>query len=279
MTAALPATDAPAGGLRLDGVSKTFGGLQAVANVSMLVPPGRITGLIGPNGAGKSTIVNLISGYARITAGTVRVGDTDVTTMPPHAVARLGVARTFQTVRLFGEMTVAENIEVGLKLRHAQAVPGAGGGHGAASATGSGRPGFRERVALRRHGVSAALDQLLRTYDLVDFRHQLATTLPYGAQRRLEIARAVSSEPSVLLLDEPAAGMTDAEAEELGERIRAIARDGVAVLLIEHNIRLVGDVCDFVYVLSQGQLLAEGEPAHAMADPEVVKAYLGESIE
>jgi branched-chain amino acid transport system ATP-binding protein len=271
MTAAPTTTDATgAGGLRLAGVSKSFGGLLAVNDVTMDVPRGRITGLIGPNGAGKSTIVNLISGYAKISAGRVHVGDADVTTRPPAAVARLGVARTFQTVRLFGEMTVEENIAVGLRLRHAKAgrKGGAGGGLG-----------FAGRLARRRHGVSEIVDQLLNTYDLVDFRHRLATTLPYGAQRRLEIARAVSSAPSVLLLDEPAAGMTDAESEELGTRIRAIARDGVAVLLIEHNIRLVGDVCDFIYVLSQGQMLAEGEPADVMANPEVVKAYLGESIE
>jgi branched-chain amino acid transport system ATP-binding protein len=279
MTTTITADAVTTGGLRLDNVSRSFGGLKAVADVTMSVPPGKVTGLIGPNGAGKSTIVNLISGYAKITAGRVYVGQTDVSTMDPAAVARLGVARTFQTVRLFSEMTVEENIAVGLKLQRGKAERAGDIAAASAQPAAGGRTGLRGRWLQRRQAVSGVLDRLLETYELTGVRHQMATTLPYGAQRRLEIARAVSRDPKVLLLDEPAAGMTDTEADELGERIKAIARSGVAVLLIEHNTRLVGDVCDFVYVLSQGQMLASGKPADAMADPQVVKAYLGESIE
>ncbi len=196
--------------------------------------------------------------------------------MPPYAIARLGVARTFQTVRLYREMTVSENVEAGLRLGWWLT-----GRTASERAEGDGKGSWIGRW-WRRVPMGggwrnrSSLESVLRAFDLWELRDQMATTLPYGTQRRAEIARAVALEPSVLLLDEPAAGMTDGESEELGQRIRSIASGGVAVLLIEHNTRLVSRVCQYVYVMVEGHVLAEGSARSVMANADVVSAYLGE---
>ena len=260
--------------LRLVDVTKYFGGLTAVDRVSLTMHPGQVTGLIGPNGAGKSTAVDLISGYLKLSSGQICAGDVEIGTLAPHDIAKLGVARTFQTVRLYPEMSVEENVAAGAALSAGRRVRSLkpvmhrlnnrwrDGIHGA--------PGSGETVSSDTH-----IEELLDKFHIADVRKQLAVTLPYGLQRRVEIARALCRKPAYLLLDEPAAGMTDPEAADLGKRIRGIADEGVAVLLIEHNVRLVSDICNRLYVLNQGQVIAEGQPNSVMSDPSVVDAYLG----
>ncbi len=229
--------------LTVDNAAKHFRGLRALDGVSVGVEEGEIVGLIGPNGSGKTTLLNLASGVLRPTSGRISVGGVDATGHRPHDFARLGVGRTFQQVRLFTEMTVAENVEVG---------------------------------AVARGQDAARVDALLERLRLAQVRDRLAVTLPYGQQRRAEIARALAGSPRFLLLDEPAAGMNEAESDDLLEAIKAVRDDeGCAVLIVDHDLRLIMRLCERIHVLAEGKTICEGTAEEVRRDPAVIQAYLG----
>jgi branched-chain amino acid transport system ATP-binding protein len=248
--------------LALDRLSIHFGGLRAVEDVSLAVPEGQIFSIIGPNGAGKTTIFNAISGLYAPTSGEILVGGRRVTRLAPHARARLGVSRTFQNIRLFRELTVRENIRVARYCRTRAGV--------VASLVRT--PAMRRE----RHQTDATVDALLGRLGLAGRAEELARNLPYGEQKRLELARALASEPRLLLLDEPAAGTSAAEATELMALIRGLRDQGLTILLVEHHIRVVMQVSDRIAVLNHGELIAEGSPEAVRRDPAVIAAYLGE---
>jgi len=248
--------------LSLTDVSKRFGGVQALAGLNLNVEPARITGLIGPNGAGKTTVVNLITGLMKLSSGRVFLREHDITLDSPVDIARLGVSRTYQSIRLFNESTVIENVTIGFHRREQTGLMTNMFGFPAA---------FRERQLLRDQGMV-----LLADFGMEDLASRLAGQLSYGHQRRLEIIRALASAPDLLLLDEPVAGMNDAEANELGAILRKISEMGVGILLIEHNMRFVMSICSEVNVLHTGRIISSGTPNEVTRDPAVISAYLGE---
>lgn len=247
--------------LELQGVTRHFGGVPAVDGVSLRVPAGRITGLIGPNGAGKTTVVNLITGILKLTAGKVLLDGRDVSAEEAPELARVGVARTFQNIRLVPNATVLENVLGGFH-RHEKTC---------LWANLLGLPSARAETAQ----LKAQAMHLLERFEMTALADHRAGGLSYGHQRRIEMMRALATRPKLLLLDEPVAGMNDAEAESLAHIFRKVADDGVAVLLIEHNMRFVMSLCSHLYVLAAGRLIAEGTPEVVGRDPVVVEAYLG----
>jgi branched-chain amino acid transport system ATP-binding protein len=248
--------------LALDRLSIHFGGLRAVQDVSLAVPEGQVFSIIGPNGAGKTTIFNAVSGLYAPTSGEILVGGHRITRLAPHARARLGISRTFQNIRLFRELTVRENIRVARYCRTRAGV--------VASLVRT--PAMRRE----RRQTDATVDALLGRLGLAGRAEELARNLPYGEQKRVEIARALASEPRLLLLDEPAAGTSAAEATELMALIRGLRDQGLTILLVEHHIRVVMQVSDRIAVLNHGELIAEGPPEAVRRDPAVIAAYLGE---
>ena len=254
---------AATGVLGVEALTCRFGGVVAVSEVSFSVARGEVFGLIGPNGAGKTTLFNLVTGLTTPTAGRLRYQERDITGLPPHRIAALGIARTFQNVRLFGELSALHNVMI---ARHVRTRSGLVSGV-------LGLPFARaeERVTRQR-----AMD-LLALVGLADRPGEQARNFSYGDQRRLEIARALALEPQLLLLDEPAAGMNTGEKRGLSDLIRGVrARLDLTILLIEHHVPLVMDLCDRIAVLNFGQLIALGPPAAVQKNPAVIEAYLGD---
>jgi len=251
--------------LELSNVSVHFGGLQVLQDVNFRVAPGSIFGLIGPNGAGKTTIFNLITGLLTPAAGTIQFDDRALVGMKPHRIMRLGLARTFQNIRLFKEMTLLQNVVVGA-YRHMD--------YGVASLL-LGLQGFRRQESAARERAL----ELLTWMKLDHKAHELANNLSYGEQRRLELARALASEPRLLLLDEPVAGMNTGERAELMKDIQAIRARGYTILMIEHDMHFVMGLCDQVAVLNFGRIIACGEPQAIRNNPDVIEAYLGRDEE
>jgi len=247
--------------LVLQDVARHFGGVPAVDKLSLQVPAGQITGLIGPNGAGKTTVVNLITGLLHLSSGKVLLDGRDVSREEAPDLARAGVARTFQNIRLVPDASVLENVVAGFH-RHEKA---------GLWANLLGLPSARAE-AKSMNGRAMAL---LERFGMTALAEHRAGGLSYGHQRRIEMMRALATEPRLLLLDEPVAGMNDAEAESLAGIFRSVAASGVAVLLIEHNMRFVMSLCAHLYVLASGRLIAEGQPDAVGRDPMVVEAYLG----
>ncbi|HET6313933.1 MAG TPA: ABC transporter ATP-binding protein [Chloroflexia bacterium] len=242
-------------------LTRSFGGLLAVSGVSFDIYPGEIYGLIGPNGAGKTTVLNILSGLLPPSSGTITFQGQRIERLPAHRIARLGVARTYQNIRLFAAMNVLQNVVVGQ--------------HSRMQGTLAERLAFSPRVRREEEAARQKALALLESVELASVAEEPASALAYGNQRRLELVRALASDPRLLLLDEPAAGMNAAESQTLGTRLRSLADQGLTLLVIEHDVALVMSLCDRIGVLNFGNLIAQGTPDEIAANPEVIEAYLG----
>jgi branched-chain amino acid transport system ATP-binding protein len=248
--------------LKVEGISKSFGGLAVLQDVSFSINEERIVGIIGPNGAGKTTLFNLITGIYRPTSGRVYLQGKEITDYSPERLARLGMVRTFQGIELFGRMSVLENVMVGLHTR---------------SGSGFIASAFKLPKHLKEERrIRERAQHWLEFVGMADLKDAQASNLPFGKGRLLEIARAMALEPRIILMDEPAAGLNSRETLDLAELIRKITEGGTAIALVEHDMELVMDVCDKIVVLNIGQKLAEGTPREIQEDKRVIAAYLGE---
>ena len=261
---AAPVAPQPAGAplLVARDVSKRYGGLTALASYDLDLYPGTIHAVIGPNGAGKTTLFNMLSCMVKPTTGSIKLAGEELVGLPGHEVARRGIVRTFQNIRLFGDLPVIDNVMIGVQMRHRPSF----------WRSMLSTPGFRRQEA----AIRARAAELLDLVGLADRADREAGSLPYGDQRRLEIARALAVDPRVLMLDEPNAGMNPSETDALLQLIRRIRTDlGLTIILIAHDIPLVMNLADRIQVLNFGSLIAEGDPATVRANPEVVAAYIG----
>jgi branched-chain amino acid transport system ATP-binding protein len=250
--------------LEARGLSKSFRGLRALDDYQLRLAPGSIHGVIGPNGAGKTTLFHLLSGFLRPTSGSVAFEGRDVTGWAAYKVSRVGIGRTFQNIRLFGDLSVLDNVKIAVQRRVPRSLLG----------TVVSSPGFRRRERELNEEALA----LLERFGLAGQADRAARNLPYGDQRRLEIARAVGARPKVLLLDEPNAGMNPIETQELLGLIRRLREElGITIVLVAHDIPLVMNLCDRIQVLNYGRLIAEGDPAAVRSNPDVIAAYLGQA--
>ena len=249
--------------LKTQGLAKSFLGLQALQDFTIAVNANEILGLIGPNGAGKTTCFNLLTGFLVPTAGRIHFKGGDITGWPPAKIARLGLARTFQNIRVFNSLSVLENVMAAAQLRT----------HFSLGELFLSTPGFHRKEVQ----VTDRAYELLELLGLSEYANRAAASLPYAHQRRLEIARALATEPQLLLLDEPAAGMNPAESDSLHQLILNLrARFQLTILLVEHDMRLVMNLCERIIVLNYGKIIAEGRPDAVRADPQVIAAYLGQ---
>jgi branched-chain amino acid transport system ATP-binding protein len=248
--------------LKIDGVNKFFGGLKAVSNFDLDVQPGELVGLIGPNGAGKTTIFNMITGIYPVSSGEIQFDDQNIIGLEPYTITHLGIARTFQNIRLFPTLSVLDNVRIAY---HAHA------GYGLSDALRR-----TNLFSVREHELTEKAQDFLAVFNLQDRQDEIAKNLPYGEQRRLEIARALAAEPKLLLLDEPAAGMNPNEVMNLMELIHFI-RDKfeLTILLIEHQMRVVMGICEWITVMDFGEVIARGTPKEIQSNPQVIEAYLG----
>ena len=248
--------------LRTENVSEVFGGLKAVTDFNIHLDRGELVGLIGPNGAGKTTAFNMLTGVYQPTTGSITFEGESIVGLKPYQVTQRGIARTFQNIRLFSELTVLENVKIAFHYHVKYGL--------LESVFRIGRY-FKEEKAIEQEA-----HRLLKIFHLDDKAYEVAKNLPYGAQRRLEIARALAAKPKLLLLDEPAAGMNPQETKELMDMIRWIRKEfGLTILLIEHDMSLVMGICERIYVLEYGEIIAQGTPDEIKQNPEVIRAYLG----
>ena len=248
--------------LKIDKVTRRFGGLTAVKEVSFSVQPGQLFGLIGPNGAGKTTLFNLITGVYKPDEGSIVLGESQVAGLPPHRITESGIARTFQNIRLFGSLSVLDNVKAACHMRQSSSLFSSL---------------FRTRAyRTSEAGIESFSRRLLELMHLDGLANEEAANLPYGHQRRLEIARALATQPKLLLLDEPAAGMNPQESQELMHLIRRLRDEfHLTFLLVEHNMKVVMGVCERIHVMDHGESIAEGSPEEIRRHPAVIEAYLG----
>ncbi|MGH6777278.1 MAG: ABC transporter ATP-binding protein [Bradyrhizobium sp.] len=245
--------------LELNAISKSFGGIRALSEISLTVRRGRIVGVIGPNGAGKTSLFNVITGAYRADSGEILLDGSAITQWPPYRIVRAGISRTFQNIRLFGSMTVWEHLLVAQPRSGASLyniLP----------------------VGLADRDTRTNAEKAMSLFGLEEYRDVLARTLPYGVQRKVEMARALTARPKLLLLDEPVAGMNHDEASELREKLLKINENGLSILLIEHDMAFVMNLCHELYVLDFGAIIAAGEPGQIRRDPVVLDAYLGREV-
>lgn len=251
--------------LTVSGITQKFGGLTALSDVNLQIEQGEVVGIIGPNGAGKTTLFNVITGVYQPTSGKVFLNGNDITNLKPHQITQHGFARTFQNIRLFGRMTVLENVQMGMCCR---------------STTNFvdilfTTPKKRSEYAKQR----ARAEELLQLMGLLSKKFQMPGSLPYGEQRKLEIARAMATNPSILLLDEPAAGMNEQETDDLRLTIQKLQGMGLTILLIEHDMKFVMNICERIYVLNHGEMIATGTPSEIKTNDLVIEAYLGKDVD
>ncbi|MGL5512244.1 MAG: ABC transporter ATP-binding protein [Sporomusa sp.] len=251
--------------LKATKLSKVFGGLRAVSNFEIDIAPGQLVGLIGPNGAGKTTAFNLLTGVYEPTEGEIEFDGKNVVGLKPYQITQLGIARTFQNIRLFADLTVLDNVKIAYHF-HVK--------YGLLASFLRTSSYHKEEAEIEEKAV-----RFLEIFKLADKKDEIAKNLPYGEQRRLEIARALAAQPKLLLLDEPAAGMNPQETQQLMEMIRWIKNEfNLTILLIEHDMSLVMGVCERIYVLDYGTIIAQGTPLEIKSNPRVIEAYLGEEV-